>query len=200
MSLRQRLEIITKHRCCWSCLVPGHKASTCWYKKRCEVSECQRVHSPLLHEAHMLGIKFGSMSWMSLMTCSFSSEAPVFRSRNSTWFTCVRILVWCTTRWRYTNCHGCNTYLLRGNWYFLDLYGGIVSEAFLYILSDRSFICVFQICLVELFIYLYYSVVYLFYFRFETIVVATIQLGFIFVIPSVTFQTINNMDVGLLFN
>ena len=62
LSPRQRLEIITKHRCCWSCLVPGHKASTCWYKKRCEVSECQRVHSPLLHEAHMLGIKFGSMS------------------------------------------------------------------------------------------------------------------------------------------
>ena len=57
----QKLEIVSKYRCCWNCLLPGHKSRSCWHRKKCKTNGCDHFHSPLLHEAHIKGLQFGKM-------------------------------------------------------------------------------------------------------------------------------------------
>ena len=49
MDIKDRIELVKEKRACWSCLYTGHKSSNCYFKKKCNIDDCNRRHNKLLH-------------------------------------------------------------------------------------------------------------------------------------------------------
>ena len=49
MDVKDRIELVKEKRACWSCLYTGHKSSNCYFKKKCNIDDCNRRHNKLLH-------------------------------------------------------------------------------------------------------------------------------------------------------
>ena len=49
MEVKDRIELVKEKRACWSCLYTGHKSSNCFFKKKCNIDDCNRRHNEMLH-------------------------------------------------------------------------------------------------------------------------------------------------------
>ena len=56
MSPKERVELLSKHNACFSCLKPYHRSSQCWKKVKCGVEQCEKMHHESIHEAHKQGL------------------------------------------------------------------------------------------------------------------------------------------------
>ncbi len=94
MSSQERAEYARKHRLCFSCLIPNHRAKECRRQQIC--AECHRHHSTLLHDQYIVasesmprpsvntsanGSTFGVSYFSSMKTNSLSTmTVPVLIS------------------------------------------------------------------------------------------------------------------------
>ena len=46
----ERMDLVKKHRACWTCLRTGHNQYRCFKKKECIVDGCSEMHHPTLHQ------------------------------------------------------------------------------------------------------------------------------------------------------
>ena len=51
-----RLDLLSKHKACYTCLRPHHFSKNCWKKVKCGVDECEQIHHSSLHDALKQGV------------------------------------------------------------------------------------------------------------------------------------------------